>query len=314
MFIHVCTVGSFFRALALLAIPPTSCSPSPHITMAPIKTINTRSATRKAQAKIRAMGERPAVSEGREASVAADAGAAESTTENPLATVEAGSKKSRSAKTKPAAKAKPAAKRAKKPQRVLPVCYSFILNSFPLLMTTQKLTAADKVSLPVVGGPIDMAGTTSETRSHEARKNKTVKGSRRRIRAFLEEAPTFQVPWYLNDIANDSGNDVKDELEAVCNGELGPGTPEQCFSAKFVDLSGKLIFAYLGYRIATNIPALEVSMARVASFFIITLCFPRFHYRWVYSTMNERGPISTNKKGKGRRWGNLYMSSATVSP
>lgn len=154
------------------------------------------------------------------------------------------------------------AKKGKDFLKKLPVrleCNSFSTN---FLTLPQRLTNDSKVPVPIINGPLDFALSTEKTRGHAKRCEKALDLTRKRLAGFLEEAPTFQLPWRLDDLDEQKGKPgLAGKLEKICNNELGPGKPERCFSAKYVDLDGNPVCFYFGYRLRSDTPAPKASIA-----------------------------------------------------
>lgn len=132
----------------------------------------------------------------------------------------------------------------------LPVSVGYISFTTDLLTLPQRLTNASKVPAPVASGPIDFALSTKRVRGHDKRCEQALELTRKRLEGFLEEAPTFQLPWRLGDLDKQKEKPgLARQLEKLCKNDLGPGKPERCFSAKYVDLDGKPVCFYFGYRL-----------------------------------------------------------------
>lgn len=102
---------------------------------------------------------------------------------------------------------------------------------------------------------LDFAESTRTDRSYKAREKLLLKKVRRRVAAFMAEALTFQTPFRLEDAVEERGKrSTMERLESICDNELGATMPEQCFSAKFVDMDGTPIFFYFGDRIVGDPP------------------------------------------------------------
>lgn len=119
-------------------------------------------------------------------------------------------------------------------------------------MVLQHLLPHSMVQRPIIIGQLDLAITTKRKRSSSIRNRYMLKLALRRAKAFMREAPTFQLKEFkLSDAIRDRNKDKTiHKLQKICDNQLGPGTPEQCLSAKFIDAEGTPIFYYFGYRIA----------------------------------------------------------------
>lgn len=72
-----------------------------------------------------------------------------------------------------------------------------------------------------------------------------------RVRAekFKEFAQVIRVPFSLEQLNKTYTVQEREELEALCDKQLGPRQESQCLSAQFVDKDGQPILFYFGERI-----------------------------------------------------------------
>lgn len=95
--------------------------------------------------------------------------------------------------------------------------------------------------------------------------NNDMKMKKKKIAMFMEYADVIKVPkTYESFVADVSGSEgtiksLKEDLNKVCNEQLGPNQDAQCCSARFVDPNNKTLLAYFGYRIKKKNPVSEIS-------------------------------------------------------
>jgi len=70
---------------------------------------------------------------------------------------------------------------------------------------------------------------------------------RKALGKYIENVTTIQVPFTLEDLKKTEDDET---LNHICDHDLGPNTPAQCMSAKFVDANNEPILFYFGKRIA----------------------------------------------------------------
>lgn len=74
--------------------------------------------------------------------------------------------------------------------------------------------------------------------------------ARYRAEKFKEFVQVIRVPFKLDSLKKPLTQREKEELEEICENELGPEQDAQCISAKFVDEDGEPILFYFGFRMA----------------------------------------------------------------
>jgi hypothetical protein len=90
---------------------------------------------------------------------------------------------------------------------------------------------------------------THSKRSEEKLAEKEVKKARVRAEKYKEFVQVIRVPFSLGSLEEALTKEEKDELEDICDNELGPRQEAQCISAKFVDVDGEPILFYFGNRV-----------------------------------------------------------------
>jgi hypothetical protein len=83
------------------------------------------------------------------------------------------------------------------------------------------------------------------------KKREEIEGEKARDRAkkYKEFVQVIRVPFTLDRLRKPLTKKEKEELEEICDNELGPGQDAQCISAEFVDEEGEPILFYFGCRI-----------------------------------------------------------------